>query len=127
MAGGPIQITGSIALPMMNDGTGSLVVAKGTQLTSSDGQGGSVTADVSGKLDCASRKLTGDLSGVQYTNASVTASFAGSGTLSGDYDAGSASDGAAATPALVDGVITWPPSPGLSGSPTSCTWSATLR
>jgi len=115
---------GSISLTLQGQETGGgefpvLTIAPGAKIMGTDSNGGTFTADLSGQLDCATRKLTGSMQNGLYKNSMLMLSF--SGALSAGYDA-------QATPrAFTSGAMGPLQSPQLPTVAGTCTWSATLR
>lgn len=108
-----VDIEGSLEITVEADALGSVLVARNGKVRGSDQDGNPVEADLTGSLDCASKKLVnGKLVNGQYTRGGfITTSF--SGTVEGAY---------VADPPSASG--TWKTSAGfLEGG--GGTWSAT--
>ncbi len=78
--------------------------------------GTTATSALGGTLDCATLKLTGTVSDVEFTASSFHGTVSGTGVLDAVYEA----DGG--PPALVQGVLN---PPAIFG--TTCTWTAHLE
>jgi hypothetical protein len=116
---------GSLSITLVGQQSGGgefpvLTIAPGAKITGSDSHGGMITADLTGQLDCATRKLSGSMQNGIYKSGSVL-NLAFSGALTADYDA-------QATPrAFANGVMGPLMSPQLPTVMGKCTWTATLQ
>jgi hypothetical protein len=116
---------GSLSITLVGQQSGGgefpvLTIAPGAKITGSDSHGGMITADLTGQLDCATRKLSGSMqNGVYQSGSALKLAF--SGGLAADYDA-------QATPrAFANGVMGPLKSPQLPTVMGTCTWTATLQ
>lgn len=116
-------------------GGATLAIRSGAQLTGTQLDAGlgipsfSFVADLSGTVDCATYKLTGQVSNISFNSPGVVFMVLQNGDLSADYDS------TAGAPALVNGQLSSPASL-IGGStpffPTSpgtnyCSWQAALH
>jgi hypothetical protein len=109
-----VDITGSLEISVEADERGSVLIAKNGKVHGTDQDGNPVDADLTGSLDCTTKKLVNGklLNGKYVRNGLINTSF--SGTVSGNYSA---------DPPSASG--TWETSSGvLEGG--GGTWSATL-
>jgi hypothetical protein len=108
------DITGTLEITVEADALGSVLIAKNGKVHGTDQDGNPVDADLTGSLDCTTKKLVnGKLVNGKYVRSGlINTSF--SGTISGNYSA---------DPPSASG--TWETSAGvLEGG--GGTWSATL-
>jgi hypothetical protein len=112
----------SITLVAQQSGGGEfpvLTIAPGAKITGTDSHGGMISADLTGQLDCATRKLTGSMQNGVYQGTNLKLAF--TGALAADYDV-------QANPrAFASGVMGPLKSPQLPTVVGSCTWTATLQ
>jgi hypothetical protein len=117
--------SGSLSITLVGQQSGGgefpvLTIAPDAKITGSDSNGGMITADLTGQLDCAARKLSGSMQNGAYTNGSAL-NLAFSGALTADYDAQT-------TPrAFANGVMGPLKSPQLPTVMGDCTWTAPLQ
>jgi hypothetical protein len=115
---GSLSIT-LVGQDTMNGEFSTLTIAPGAKVSGADGHGGTFTADLTGSLDCPTRKLTGSMNNGQYLNGFVRLLF--TGDLTASYDV-------TATPrAFQNGVMGPLVSPELPTVEGNCTWTATLQ
>ncbi|MGO9839040.1 MAG: hypothetical protein ACLP1X_33065 [Polyangiaceae bacterium] len=112
-----LPASGPLSMTLVTVGAPTTLAISPDASVSSTISGGTASSELTGTLDCSTRKLTGAISGFAYSSAMFSLKAAGTGVLSADYDAD------ASPPALVNGVMD---PPGLEGSST-CTWTANLR
>jgi len=79
-----VDITGTISISIEADAKGALLTAKNGTVEGTDQDGNPVRAQVTGTLDCATKKLqNGKLVNGTYVRTGTTVSF--SGTVTADY------------------------------------------
>jgi hypothetical protein len=97
-----------------------LTIAPGAKITGTDSHGGTITADLSGALDCSTRKLIGTMQNGLYQNgALIQLSF--NGALAADYHQQTNPH------AFVSGAMGPLQSAQLPTVVGNCTWTATLQ
>jgi hypothetical protein len=111
-ASGPLSVT------LVTVGAATTLAIAPDAAVSSTISGGTASSVLTGTLDCSTRKLTGAVSGLSYSSATINLKADGTGLLSAEYDVD------ASPPALVDGVLDTPVGEGASST---CTWTANLR
>jgi hypothetical protein len=106
---------GSIAVTLAPTGAVTLGVERDAALWNTV-SGTMTMIGLSGVLDCASRRLTGQTGNVIFSSTAISGTVSGAGPFTAVYDPD------ASPPRLLDGVLDPPSS--LSAT---CTWSATLQ
>ncbi|HTB77896.1 MAG TPA: hypothetical protein VK762_31840 [Polyangiaceae bacterium] len=112
---GSLSGEGPIVLTLVPTGPRTLGLTPDASLSTTS-SGTTATSALSGTLDCSTLKLTGTVTDVEFTSSTFSGIVSGTGVIDAVYEV------EAGRPALVQGVLTPPPS-----FAATCTWMAHLE